>query len=483
MIKICKHCGKEFETNNPQKIYCDGVHYRPCPVCGKLVLMNHKDFSRPAKCCSDKCSVILRNSNLKEKICIECGKPFRPNNNVNQVICNRIHYRKCEVCGKEFEITRRDIHDNITTCSMECRKELTKRRNLIKYGVEHPMQCNEVQTNFHKAMKEKYGVEHALQIPSKVTQQQKSAYQTNMRNHGVPYACLTPQCMNASHTVISKTNKSFSDLLNRYNISHSQEYVIDRKSFDFYLPDHHTVIEINPSYTHSIIENHFHVKVDSNYHLDKSRLAKEHGLRCIHIFDWDDWTKIVLQFTPKVKIYARDCKIEVISQDTANTFLSNYHLQGTCKGQEICVGLYYHNSLVQVMTFGRPRYNKKYEWELLRLCTCTEYNVIGGASKLFKFAVNSFNLNNIISYCDLSKFNGDVYEKIGMRHIRDTKPNKIWSKGRQKITDNLLRQRGYDQLFNASFGKGTSNEELMIKDNWLPVYDCGQCVFEYRKEI
>lgn len=407
MIKICKHCGKEFETNNPQKIYCDGVHYRPCPVCGKLVLMNHKDFSRPAKCCSDKCSVILRRSKYKDKICVECGETFRPNN-VSQVICNRLHYRKCEICGKEFEVTRRDIHDNITVCSIECRKELTKKRNLIKYGVEH-----------------------ALQIPSKVTQQQKSAYQTNMKNHGVPYACLTPQCMNASHTVIS-INKSFSDLLNRYNISHSQEYVIDRKSFDLYLPDHHTVIEINPSYTHSIIENHFHVKVNSNYHLDKSRLAKEHRLRCIHIFDWDDWTKIVLQFTPKVKIYARDCKIDIISQDTANTFLSNYHLQGTCKGQEICLGLYYNDTLVQVMTFGRPRYNKKYEWELLRLCTCTEYNVIGGALKLFKFAVNSFNLNNIISYCDLSKFSGSVYERIGMRSIRTTKPNKIWSKGRRK---------------------------------------------------
>ena len=70
-----------------------------------------------------------------------------------------------------------------------------------------------------------------------------------------------------------------------------------------------------------------------------------------------------------------------------------------------------------------------------------------------------------------------------MIHYRDTKPNNIWSKGRRKITDNLLRQRGYDQLFNTSFGKGTSNEELMIKDNWLPVYDCGQGVFEYRKEI
>ena len=59
MIKICKHCGREFETNNPQKIYCDSVHYRPCPVCGKGVAMIDNDFSRPPRCCSTKCSVIL----------------------------------------------------------------------------------------------------------------------------------------------------------------------------------------------------------------------------------------------------------------------------------------------------------------------------------------------------------------------------------------------------------------------------------------
>lgn len=37
----------------------------------------------------------------------------------------------------------------------------------------------------------------------------------------------------------------------------------------------------------------------------------------------------------------------------------------------------------------------------------------------------------------------------------------------------------YDQLFGTSFGKGTSNEELMLLDGWLPVYDCGQAVYTY----
>ena len=132
------------------------------------------------------------------------------------------------------------------------------------------------------------------------------------------------------------------------------------------------------------------------------------------------------------------------------------------------------------MTFGSPRYNRNYEFELLRLCSNTNYSIVGGASKLFKHFVDTVNPGSIISYCDRSKFTGSVYEKIGMSFVRDTEPNKVWSKGTVRITDNLLRQRGFDQLFNTDYGKGTSNEELMIEHGWLPVYDCGQRVYEWR---
>lgn len=58
-----------------------------------------------------------------------------------------------------------------------------------------------------------------------------------------------------------------------------------------------------------------------------------------------------------------------------------------------------------------------------------------------------------------------------------TSPAKVWSKDNLRVTDNLLRQRGYDQLFNANYDKGTSNEQLMLDHGWLPVYDCGQAVY------
>lgn len=137
------------------------------------------------------------------------------------------------------------------------------------------------------------------------------------------------------------------------------------------------------------------------------------------------------------------------------------------------------------MTFGKPRYNKNYEWELLRLCTKSEYRIVGGAEKLFKHFVIKYKPESILSYCDNSKFNGNVYERLGMEKYEDTSPNKHWYNIKEKIhiTDNLLRQRGFDQLLGKQygiFGKGTSNEELMLQHGFVEVYDCGQDRFIWK---
>lgn len=91
---------------------------------------------------------------------------------------------------------------------------------------------------------------------------------------------------------------------------------------------------------------------------------------------------------------------------------------------------------------------------------------------------------SVISYCDISKFNGNVYKRLGFDLLRQSQPNKIWNSrgGDRYITDNLLRQQGFDRLFGTMYGKGTDNEQLMLNQGWLPIYDCGQKVFIYKKE-
>ena len=132
------------------------------------------------------------------------------------------------------------------------------------------------------------------------------------------------------------------------------------------------------------------------------------------------------------------------------------------------------------MTFGEPRYNKKYNYELLRLCTKSNYKVIGGASRLFKYFIKVYQPKSIISYCDNSKFDGSIYKFLGFELKDFGGPSKHWFNGERHITDNLLRQRGFDQLFNMNYGKGTSNEELMKEYGFVEIYDSGQSTYIWK---
>ena len=125
------------------------------------------------------------------------------------------------------------------------------------------------------------------------------------------------------------------------------------------------------------------------------------------------------------------------------------------------------------MSFGISRYDKNYDWELVRLCTHKDYKVVGGAERLFKHFINE-HLGNIVSYCDNGKFDGEVYKRLGFEMVKYGQPAKHWYKSGIHILNSLLVQRGYDQLFGTSYGKGTSNDELMKQNKFVEIYDSGQ---------
>lgn len=349
---------------------------------------------------------------------------------------------------------------------------------LQKYSAKSPLESEEIQSKIKRTMIDKYGHVNPFEcsdIRSKIAN-------TLQTNYGVPYACMLPQCIDASGAKISNLNRSFSNYLLSLDIPNELEFKIDSYSYDVHVLNSNVLIEIDPSWTHSTYPTPKFGSISKEYHTNKTNEAKKHGYRCIHIFDWDDSRKVAKMLQHKNTMYARKCSVETISERECNEFLSEYHLQGTCRGQEIRLGLKQDNRLLGVMTFGKPRYNNKFEYELLRLCYDPSIQIVGGSRKLFKSFINSeFQPNSILSYCDNSKFNGDVYISLGFKLADKGSPSKHWSKGSKQITQNLLNQRGYDQLFNTKYGKGTSNEELMLKNKWLPVYDCGQSRYEWRR--
>lgn len=542
----CAWCGTPFQSSNSNQKYCKGPHFMICPVCGEMYqVKENTELSKHPHACSRKCAAVLRKQNnggispghtveainkrntsrLSKRTCDLCGKVFEGVETSRY--CDGPHYTDCEICGKVVEIPRGYEYKKDWTCSEECARLKRERTCMDKYGVRAAAQSDSVKQKLSETAKsdeykenrintclDRYGYEYVSQVPevrNKISETMKSKEcQTQLRNttfsrfgtlfamqndeikekqsrtiqekYGVPWACLTDKCKNAQGHVISKLNERFGEMLDAQNVTHEFELRLENRAFDILLTDTETLIEIDPTYTHNVVGNHWGEGLEPDYHLKKSELAEEYGYRCIHIFDWDDWDKVIAMLTPrKRRLFARNLNIGSLDKKEADLFIDKYHLQGKCRGNVVNLGLFDGDDLIQVMTFGKPRYNKKYENELLRLCTRSDCYVVGGAERLFTYFIRNFNPESIISYCDRSKFSGAVYERLGMELVSVAEPAKVWSCGSDKITDNLLRQRGFDQLFNANFGKGTSNEELMLQHGWLPVYDCGQHVYGWHR--
>lgn len=572
MKKICKLCGKEFETKSGRKSVCDDDHFTTCVICGKSIKIKYA--SEIPKTCSTKCRMELMRrtcehrygsrdpGNLpefREKSKRTCQERYGVDNpskcsevttkikqtwkhkygveNVSQLDSHKKQVSEAWANKSDDEISKisnsrrqtcRDRYGVDNPMQSEEVQRKTQETDLARYGNKHhiasdairtksnitmikrygtiyPTQLEAIQEKRRQTCKVKYGVDHPWKSkefienlrleyqqalghwPGQDPETIEKRKQTNIDRYGVPAAFLLPEnqerardaMLKAGHHRISKINKKFQELLNSLGIYSTLEYRIENKFYDICIPDRRIVIEIDPTWTHCS-EGNMYEDIDKNYHKEKSEVAKRNGFHCIHVFDWDDWDKVISIIYVENKIYARNCEIVYLDSSECDLFLHMNHLQGTVSGQSACIGLVYNEKLIEVMTFGQPRYNRSYQWELLRLATQSGYQVVGGASKLFSHFINDIHPESIITYCNLAKFNGEVYKKLGFKHVRNNAPNIWWCRGEKKVISNtLLNQRGYDQLFGTDYGKGTSNHDLMMEHHWRPVYDCGQGVYEW----
>ena len=146
-------------------------------------------------------------------------------------------------------------------------------------------------------------------------------------------------------------------------------------------------------------------------------------------------------------------------------------------------GIYFNNELLGILTFSKPRFNKEFEYELIRLAWKFDTVVIGGTEKLFHKFIVDYNPNSIISYCDISKFTGAVYYKIGFKtSAKDkTKPNYVWVNIKGDV---LTRYKTMKQsLIDNGLGKlGDTEDEIMTALGYFKIYDCGNLKFYWTRD-
>ena len=441
-------------------------------------------------------------------------------------IKEKIKKTNLEKYGTEYPLQSKEIRDKISLSNLEkygCEnpfqfeevKQKIKKVNLEKYGVDHPMHSDQIKEKMKQTNLEKYGVENPAQVDVVKEKMVSSLLNNNFPNVIKYFADkeTTEEFINENYdgkatltqlsiyTGISKT--TIGRYIHKYgledyidysstvsqpekdiveyltskgitNIVQSDRDILDGKEIDIYLPDYKVGIEFNGDYWHSEI-----MRPNNKYHYDKSMLANSKGVFLYHIFshEWADKEKRIrilnhldnILHLNENKIYARKCMIREVDVAEKNRFLNENHIQGK-DSASIKLGLYYNDELVSLMTFCYPRFSKKYNWELSRFCSKHNYNVIGGASKLFKYFVDNYMKDGevIVSYSDIAKTTGKIYKTLNFEFVNDADPNYIWWK-----SDDDYKTRYQCQMV---------NERIIMESNgYIKIYDCGNKVWVFRK--
>lgn len=259
---------------------------------------------------------------------------------------------------------------------------------------------------------------------------------------------------------------------------------------DAYISDKKIGIEYDGVYWHC----HFHK--DRNYHLNKTNYFKNKNIKLFHVFDveWINKKNLVKSIIAsklgiyKRKIFARKCIIKEVDKLTKEKFLNENHIQGNCVSK-YNLGLFYEGELVSLMTFGSRQITKKKQFELLRFCNLQNTCVIGAASKLFAcFIKNHPDISYIKTYADIRFYSDNgFYENLGFVKSNQSKPNYFYVNTNSGKNAELLSRVNFqkhklkDKL--EIFDPTLTEEQNMINNGYIKVYDCGNYVFECDRNI
>ena len=235
----------------------------------------------------------------------------------------------------------------------------------------------------------------------------------------------------------------------------------DKKfEIDILLPDKNIGIEYNGIRYHAEI---FGGK-DKDFHLTKTNECIKQGIQLIHIFE-HEW----LQKPGIIK--------EVSSKDSQQ-FLELNHIQGSILGS-IRIGLYYGDILVSLMTFSKSRFNKNYDYELLRFCNGLNTSVTGGFAKLLKYFKNNYQ-GSLISYADRRFSNGGIYEKNNFNLLHISPPSYYYVSSKGLVQNRINFQKHKLKSILPIFDDKLSEWENMKLNGYDRFWDCGNLVYELK---
>lgn len=498
----------------------DIFDFPKCEVCGKQILRNvstldlgyHKSLNAIVTCsktCMNKAKKEkTKNTNLKR---YGVENPFAAKSIIDKIkqtnierygISNGGNTKTGREKAKQTLLSNYG-KDGLKSIKIKQKKEKTC---IQKYGVSHYSKSEQRKTKIKKNNCKKFVAKLLLDPEIEFVQQQElNNIDVIDQIYSYKFHCKCKKCGNIYLNKISLNNyykygtysscpkchpfysssiyeKEIIEFLkNIYagKIITNNRTIIKPLELDIVIPDKYLAIEFDGLYWHST-----ELDTDKNYHLTKTNKCNEKNIQLIHVFE-NEWILKKDIIKSRIKnllgiydstIFARKCQIKNVSISESKAFQEVNHLQGAVNAK-VHLGLYFNDELVSLMTFGKCRFDKKHEWEMLRFCSKLGFHVVGGAGKLLKQFELMYKPKSIVSYADRRWSNGKLYKALNFSLEHISPPN-YWYWKNLKLESRVKYQKHKLKNILSIYNENLSEVENMKLNGYKRIFDCGNLVFE-----
>lgn len=357
-----------------------------------------------------------------------------------------------------------------------------KRALKEKYGSENPYENPEYKNNYIEKKKlaliEKYGVEDILNCEERREEHEKKRRETRKKNGQYIYDNKTVQewaiekGMAAStlyqrieklgieeamklDKCTSKLEAFLAEILRSLNLEFKTEVYVNKMIADFHIVGTNILIEADGLYWHSD-----HIIEGAAHHARKRSNYIQNGyfplfFREDEIYDNSDIVKSIIanKVGQSIKIGARTCNIKQEEKSIGRHFMKDNHLMGRGSGDTFV--LCNEDEILSCMLIKRKNGR---EYEISRFAHKMGYNVVGGFSRLIKFAQSKLKMESLITYIDLRYGSGEYLKGLGFEHCGENISFK-WTNFKQTV--HRMQFPGNDGYKNGMF----------------KIYDCGQAKY------
>lgn len=519
-MRVCKECGRNCKSLQSIKVHLRRTHK-----------MHHVDYlvkhfhDNEYPLCLCGCGDQVTYFRGKFKTYLQ-GHFIRDNKDI--VFTDEVKKKRLQTCMEKYggpapassakvrekiKQTNLKKYGGSTPFSSKLIREKIKKTNLERYGVESPLQNKDIYNKVRQTNLKKYGVDNPLKRKEnidKITKNLRLSFEeicdiAKLKKYDVLFAredyisirqflsfrCIEHdkifvssifnvktdfnQCPLCKRAGVSKKEKEIVDYIKSIvdvEVAENTKTIISPKELDIYIPDKKLAIEFHGLFWHSDMFCHN----NKNLIHDKFVESRNKGIRLLQIYEdeWDNngdlWKSIIKNsLGQSSKLFARKCEIrEGVKEE--RIFLKENHLQGYTSSLKN-FGLYYDNELVCFLSFRRPMNYDADCVEISRFCSKKNFTVLGGFSKLLKYAtVNWINLSDyskIITYSDCRVGVGSVYENCGFSFVKHTGLDYCYTDGVQR----------YHRLkYRAANGK--TEKEVAEISNVYKIYGAGHYLWE-----